>query len=68
MQTEKDPEIVGWVAGVGVAGVGHVVAPALVAEERGVCGVGGRCSSVLRCGQGRAFGLAPAGPPLSGLA
>ena len=36
-------------------------------RERGVCGVVGRCSSVLRCGQGRAFGLAPAGPPLSGL-
>ncbi len=25
------------------------------------------CSSALRCGQGRAFGLAPAGPPLTGL-
>ncbi len=68
MQTEKDAEIVGWVGRVGVAGTEHVMAPALLAKEHGTCSVVGRCSSVLRCGQGRAFGLAPAGPPLSGLA
>lgn len=75
MQTRKDAEIAGWVGcvvpssvaprehGRNNRGVGarHVVVPALVAGERGVVGVVGRCSSVLRCGQGRACGLAPCG-------